>query len=65
ATQIHVLLQSLLGLPTPRYHHHKLIRDSAGKRLAKRDDATAISTLRGQGQRVNDIRRSLGFKPLE
>ncbi|XXK30001.1 tRNA glutamyl-Q(34) synthetase GluQRS [Rhodobacteraceae bacterium nBUS_24] len=65
ATQIHVLLQSLLGLPTPRYHHHKLIRDSAGKRLAKRDDATAISTLRSQGQSANDIRRSLGFKPLE
>jgi glutamyl-Q tRNA(Asp) synthetase len=65
ATQIHVLLQSLLGLPTPRYHHHKLIRDSAGKRLAKRDDATAISTLRSQGQSANDIRRSLGFRPLE
>ena len=65
ATQIHVLLQSLLGLPTPRYHHHKLIRDSTGKRLAKRDDATAISTLRSQGQSVNDIRRSLGFKPLD
>ena len=64
ATQIHVLLQSLLGLPTPRYHHHKLIRDSAGKRLAKRDDATAISTLRSQGQSANDIRRSLGFTPL-
>ena len=65
ATQIHVLLQSLLGLPTPRYHHHKLIRDSAGKRLAKRDDATAISTLRSQGQSANDIRRSLGFTPLD
>ena len=64
ATQIHVLLQSLLGLPTPRYHHHKLIRDSAGKRLAKRDDATAIYTLRSQGQSANDIRRSLGFTPL-
>ena len=64
ATQIHVLLQSLLSLPTPRYHHHKLIRDSAGKRLAKRDDATAISTLRSQGQSANDIRRSLGFTPL-
>ena len=65
ATQIHVLLQSLLGLPTPHYHHHKLIRDSTGKRLAKRDDATAISTLRSQGQSANDIRRSLGFTPLD
>ena len=44
ATPIHVLLQSLLGLPKPVYHHHKLIRDDQGKRLAKRDDARAIST---------------------
>jgi len=36
-----------------------------GKRLAKRDDATAISTLRRQGQSANDIRRSLGFTPLD
>lgn len=65
ATQIHVLLQSLLGLPTPRYHHHKLIRDSTGKRLAKRDDATAIAKLRSDGQSANDIRRFLGFEPLD
>ena len=65
ATQIHVLLQSLLGLPTPRYHHHKLIRDSTGKRLAKRDDATAITKLRSDGQSANDIRRLLGFEPLD
>lgn len=65
ATQIHVLLQSLLGLPTPRYHHHKLIRDSTGKRLAKRDDATAIAKLRSDGQSANDIRRLLGFEPLD
>ena len=39
ATRIHVLLQGLLGLPTPGYHHHRLIRDADGKRLAKRDDA--------------------------
>ena len=42
ATAIHVILQHLLGLPTPIYHHHRLIRDEAGKRLAKRDDARAI-----------------------
>ena len=39
ATKIHVMLQRLLGLPTPTYHHHRLIRDDMGKRLAKRDDA--------------------------
>ena len=39
ATPIHRLLQALLGLPTPVYRHHRLVRDAAGKRLAKRDDA--------------------------
>ncbi len=43
ATAIHVVLQRLLGLPTPVYHHHRLIRDEHGKRLAKRDDARALS----------------------
>lgn len=56
ATQIHVLLQRLLGLPTPTYHHHRLIRDDAGKRLAKRDDARAISTYREDGLSPQDIR---------
>ena len=45
ATSIHVILQKLMNRQTPIYHHHRLIRDSAGKRLAKRDDARAI--LRG------------------
>lgn len=45
ATQIHVLLQLLLGLPTPHYFHHSLIRDENGKRLAKRDDARAIAKI--------------------
>lgn len=49
ATPIHVILQRLLGLPTPLYHHHALIRDAAGKRLAKRDDARAISAYREGG----------------
>ena len=61
ATAIHVLLQSLLGLPTPNYHHHKLIRDENGKRLAKRDDARAISTFRDAGSSHNDIRRLVGL----
>ncbi|SDC15637.1 tRNA glutamyl-Q(34) synthetase GluQRS [Ruegeria marina] len=61
ATRIHVLLQSLLGLPTPVYHHHALIRDEQGKRLAKRDDARAISTFRAQGATPQDIRRMVGL----
>ncbi|KJS45263.1 MAG: glutamyl-tRNA synthetase [Roseovarius sp. BRH_c41] len=61
ATQIHVLLQRLLGLPTPAYHHHALIRDAAGRRLAKRDDARAIATYRAEGASPSDIRALLGL----
>lgn len=61
ATQIHVLLQCLMGLPTPVYHHHRLIRDDAGKRLAKRDDARALSKYRAEGATPDDIRRMVGL----
>ncbi|WP_424977396.1 tRNA glutamyl-Q(34) synthetase GluQRS [Leisingera sp. S232] len=64
ATQIHVLLQSLLGLPTPIYHHHHLIRDDTGKRLAKRDDARAIAKYRAEGTSPQDIREMLGLPLL-
>lgn len=61
ATRIHVLLQRLLGLPTPIYHHHRLIRDDQGKRLAKRDDARALSKYRAEGATPADIRRMVGL----
>jgi glutamyl-Q tRNA(Asp) synthetase len=61
ATFIHVLLQALLGLPTPAYHHHRLIRDEAGKRLAKRDDARAIATYRAEGATPAEIRAKIGL----
>ena len=61
ATQIDVVLQGLLGLPTPRYHHHALIRDKNGKRLAKRDDARAISLYRAEGLSPDDIRAMTGL----
>ncbi len=61
ATPIHVVLQRLLGLPTPVYHHHALIRDDTGKRLAKRDDARAIATYRAEGATPQDIRRMVGL----
>lgn len=61
ATRIHVLLQRLLGLPTPVYHHHRLIRDDLGKRLAKRDDARALSKYRAEGATPADIRRMVGL----
>ena len=63
ATAIHVMLQNLLGLPTPIYHHHRLIRDGAGKRLAKRDDARAIAKYRSEGATPNDIRAIVGLSP--
>jgi glutamyl-Q tRNA(Asp) synthetase len=56
ATPVQVLLQRLLGLPTPGYHHHRLIRDETGKRLAKRDDARALGLYRAQGSTPADIR---------
>lgn len=61
ATKIHVILQKLLKLPTPIYHHHALIRDDAGKRLAKRDDARAISKFRADGASPDDIRALVGL----
>ncbi|ASM72481.1 glutamate--tRNA ligase [Pseudosulfitobacter pseudonitzschiae] len=61
ATRIHVVLQRLLRLPTPVYHHHRLIRDNAGKRLAKRDDARAIAKYRAEGFTPHDIRGWVGL----
>ena len=55
-TMIHRLLQALTGRPTPDYRHHRLIRDDEGIRLAKRDDARAISTLRDEGMSPEDVR---------
>ena len=61
ATRIHVLLQRLLDLPTPTYHHHNLIRDRAGKRLAKRDDARALTKYRMEGATPAHIRALIGL----
>lgn len=63
ATAIHVVLQHLLALDTPRYHHHKLIRDAAGKRLAKRDDARAIARYRAEGATPAEMRAMVGLSP--
>jgi glutamyl-Q tRNA(Asp) synthetase len=55
ATPVHRLLQALLGLPTPLYRHHRLVRDEAGKRLAKRDDARAIAAYRAAGTKPGEV----------
>jgi glutamyl-Q tRNA(Asp) synthetase len=49
ATHVHRLLQALLGLPSPRYHHHPLLTGPDGRRLAKRHGAPALSALREAG----------------
>jgi glutamyl-Q tRNA(Asp) synthetase len=61
ATPIHVVLQRLLALPTPLYHHHRLIRDEKGVRLAKRDDARALAKYRADGATPAEIRASVGL----
>ena len=60
-TQVQVLLLSLLGHTPPAYHHHMLVRDDDGKRLAKRDDARAISLYRREGASPKDIRDMVGL----
>ncbi|MFZ1989676.1 MAG: tRNA glutamyl-Q(34) synthetase GluQRS [Alphaproteobacteria bacterium] len=59
ATHIQVLLQRLLDLPTPAYGHHPLVRDDAGKRLAKRDQSRALSHLRAAGWDGARVRAAL------
>ena len=61
STHIHRLLQALLGLYTPDYHHHELIRDEAGRRYAKRDTSATLRTLRQQEKTATDIRAMCRF----
>jgi glutamyl-Q tRNA(Asp) synthetase len=63
ATHVHRLLQALLDLPVPRYHHHALIVDEAGKRLAKRDDARSLETLREAGLSGEAVAAALRADP--
>jgi len=60
STHVHRILQSLLKLPEPVYHHHRLIADASGKRLAKRNDAMSIRALRDQGRSPSEIMAGLG-----
>ena len=61
STSVHRLLQALLGLPAPVYHHHRLILDADGKKLAKSTRATALRELRAEGTTPRDIRRMVGL----
>jgi glutamyl-Q tRNA(Asp) synthetase len=70
ATHVHRLLQALLGLPTPRYHHHPLLTDANGQRLAKRHGSPSLADLRAGGADpralVADLRAGrLGLHPAK
>jgi glutamyl-Q tRNA(Asp) synthetase len=59
ATDIHRLLQALLDLPVPRYHHHPLLTGPDGRRLAKRDGAPSLAELRAAGADREKLRAEL------
>ena len=61
ATDLHRLLQHLMGWPEPAYAHHPLITDSSGKRLAKRDRAATLRDLRAAGRSPAEVRALAGW----
>ena len=61
ATSVHRLLQQLLGLPAPLYHHHRLIPGPDGRKLSKSFGDTGLSALRQAGASPADIRRLVGL----
>jgi glutamyl-Q tRNA(Asp) synthetase len=61
AAHIQRLLQALLDLPTPAYHHHRLLLAADGKRLAKRDKAETLQAIRARGVTAAALREALGF----
>lgn len=60
ATDLHRLLQALMGWPAPDYAHHPLLTDATGKRLAKRDRAATLRDLRAAGASPAEVRRMAG-----
>jgi glutamyl-Q tRNA(Asp) synthetase len=61
ATAAHVLLPRLLGLPTPAYHHHRLVLDEAGRKLSKSDRDTSLRSLREAGVTSAEVRAMVGL----
>ena len=61
STSVHRLLQALLGLAAPAYHHHRLILDAEGRKLSKSTQSTGLRELRAQGMMPSDIRRLVGL----
>jgi glutamyl-Q tRNA(Asp) synthetase len=63
-TSLHRLLQELLGLPAPNYHHHKLVFDGQGDKLAKSRRSKSLRDLRREGVSAQQLREQLGFPDL-
>ncbi len=61
ATHVHRLLQALLGLPTPGYHHHTLLVDADGRKFSKRDRAPTLRALRESGKTAAEVRAQIGL----
>ena len=61
ATAVHRLLQALLGLPQPRYHHHRLVLVADGRKLSKSTQSTGLRELRARGTSPSEIRRLAGL----
>jgi glutamyl-Q tRNA(Asp) synthetase len=61
ATHLHRLIQALLGLRVPVYHHHSLLKNEQGKRLSKRDGALALRQMRADGFSAAEVRLRAGF----
>ena len=61
-TDIHRVLQALLGLNVPLYHHHKLLTDNEGRRLAKRDQSITLRAFRAAGRSAEEVRAMAGFR---
>lgn len=65
ATHVHRLLQALLGLPVPRYHHHVLLTDEKGDRLAKRAGSPTLASMRSDGMDARELVKTLRGRFLE
>jgi glutamyl-Q tRNA(Asp) synthetase len=63
ATSVHRLLQQLLNLPAPRYHHHELVIDTDGRKLSKSDGDVSLRALRDRGIAAADIPNLFRFSP--
>ena len=59
ATDVHRLLQALLGLDQPEYHHHALLYGANGKRFAKRDKSKTLKSLRDEGMTPDDVKQMI------